>query len=102
MSALVESNGAPMKGEDGKAAFNSPGSRETMTMWRVLRRWLHSSWSNEESERAFLGGSIGMYAQSVMRLSPYYAAAPGCTYPNFRVLVTKPNGSLPAARPWSS
>jgi multiple sugar transport system substrate-binding protein len=77
MSALVESNGAPMKGEDGKAAFNSPEAVETMTMWRgFYEDGFIPHVSNEESERAFLGGSIGMYAQSVMRLSPYYAAAP--------------------------
>lgn len=77
MSALIESNGAPMKGEDGKAAFNTPEAVETMTMWRgFYEDGFIPQVSNEESERAFLGGNIGMYAQSVMRLSPYYSASP--------------------------
>lgn len=76
MAALIESNGGRMM-VDGKAAFNSPEAVEAMTMWRQFYvDGLIPQVSQEEAERAFQGGGMGMYAQSIMRLGPFSVTSP--------------------------
>ncbi|MDD3365949.1 MAG: extracellular solute-binding protein [Sphaerochaetaceae bacterium] len=69
MSALLESNGAPMLA-NGKASFANDNGVEVMKMWRQMYvDGLIPQISYAESQRAFQAGEIAMHGISIMNLS---------------------------------